>query len=76
MAEILRAEWFDINNKDKDKLCSWLHGVFFPDLQSQNGVNWLAHYDIVPHPETPYIKGAPEKKEVKDQGSRIINSFH
>ena len=58
MAEILRAEWFDINNKKKDKLCSWLHGVFFPDLQSQNGVNWVAHYDIVPHPETRYIKGA------------------
>jgi hypothetical protein len=66
MAEILRAEWFDINNKDKDKLCSWLHGVFFPDLQFQNGVNWVAHYDIVPHPETRYIKGAPARKEVKD----------
>ena len=66
MAEILRAEWFDINNNDKDKLCSWLHGVFFPDFQSQNGVNWVAHYDIVPHPETRYIKGAPAKKEVKD----------
>lgn len=66
MAEILRAEWFDINNKDKDKLCSWLHGIFFPDLHSKNGVNWVAHYDIVPHPETRYIKGAPAKKEVKD----------
>jgi hypothetical protein len=66
MAEILRAEWFDIKNKDKDKLCSWLHGIFFPDLHSKNGVNWVAHYDIVPHPETRYIKDAPAKKEVKD----------
>ena len=66
MAEILRAEWFNINSEVKNKLCSWLHGVFFPDLQSQNGVNWVAHYDIVPHPETRYIEGAPAKKEVEN----------
>ena len=66
MVEILRAEWFDIDNEDKNKLCSWLHENFFPELQSQNGVNWVAHYEIVPHPETPYIKSAPLKKEIKD----------
>ncbi len=66
MAEILRTEWFDINNEDKDKLCNWLHDVFFPYLQTKNGVNWVAHYDIVSHPETPYIEGAPLKKEVKN----------
>jgi len=66
MGEILRAEWFDINSEVKNKLCNWLHGIFFPDLHSQTGVNWVAHYDIVPHPQTHYIKGAPAKKEVKD----------
>ena len=80
MAEILRAEWFDINSKGKDKLYNWLHKVFFPVLQSQNGVNWVAHYDIVPHPEIPYIKGAPLKKEVNDplipsgQGNVVLTS--
>ena len=66
MSEVLRAEWFDINSEVKKKLFSWLHEVFFPNLQSLNGVNWVAHYDIVPHPKTYYIKGAPAKKEVED----------
>lgn len=66
LAEVFRAEWFDISCEDKDKLWSWLHNFFFPNLQCQNGVNWVAHYDIVPHPKKPYIKGAPLKKEVNN----------
>ena len=66
MAEVLRAEWFDILSRDKEKLWSWFHEIFFPNLKSQNGVNWVAHYDIVPHPDRPYITDAPFKKETKD----------
>ena len=66
MPEILRAEWFDIQPDNKDKLWQWLHSFFLNCIQSQSGINWVAHYEIVPHPKTPYIKGAPEKKETKD----------
>ncbi len=66
MSEILRAEWFDIRRENKDKLWKWLHETFLKNLQSQSGINWVAHYEIVPHPPTPYIKGAPLKKETKD----------
>ena len=66
MSEILRVEWFDIHIENKAKLWRWLHDFFLSSLQSQTGVNWVAHYEIVPHPTTPYIKGAPLKKEIKD----------
>jgi len=66
LSEILRVEWFDIHIENKAKLWWWLHDFFLNSLQSQTGVNWVAHYEIVPHPTTPYIKGAPLKKEIKD----------
>ena len=66
MSEVLRAEWFDISPENKDKLWQWLHEFFLEYLQTQSGISWVAHYEIVPHPTTPYIKGAPLKKETKD----------
>ena len=66
LPEILRAEWFDIHRENKVRLWQWLHGFFLNSLQSQSGINWVAHYEIVPHPITQYIEGAPQKKETKN----------
>ncbi len=66
MPEILRAEWFDIRRENKDQLWQWLHSFFLKCILSQSGINWVAHYEIVPHPKTPYIRGAPPKKETKN----------
>ena len=65
MSEIFRVEWFDIRNENRNRLYKWLHEFFLKYLQSQSGINWVAHYEIVPHPQTPYIKNAPPKKEIK-----------
>ena len=66
LSEILRVEWFDVHRENKDKQWRWLHEFLLSSLQSQTGVNWLAHYKIVPLPTTPYVGGAPVKKEIKD----------
>ena len=42
-----------------------MHDEFLPALQSTQGVAWVGHYDIVEHPDRPYIEGAPIKKETR-----------
>ena len=63
MAEVLRADWFDLEENQKDEFWSWLHRTFLPALQSASGVAWVGHYDIIEQPDRPYIEGAPQKVE-------------
>lgn len=66
MGEVLRADWFDLADEDRDKHWAWLHDEFLPALKTAQGVTWVGHYDIIPHPDRPYIEGAPTKKETDD----------
>ena len=66
MSEVLRADWFDLADDNKDAFWAWLHETFLPALQSASGVGWVGHYDIVEQPDRPYIEGAPKKMETDD----------
>ncbi len=66
MGEVLRADWFDLSDDERDTHFEWLHGEFLPSLTATQGVAWVGHYDIVAHPDRPYIEGAPTKKETTD----------
>lgn len=67
MGEVLRADWFDLAD-DNEEHRAWLHGEFLPALQAASGVAWVGHYDIIAHPDRPYIEGAPTRKETTDAG--------
>ena len=66
MGEVLMAEWFDIADEARDGTWEWMHNSYLPELQSVQGVAWVGHYDIVAHPDRPYIEGAPARKETQD----------
>jgi len=66
MGEVLRADWFDLADGERDTHWAWLHGEFLPALKAAQGVAWVGHYDIIPHPDRPYIEGAPTKKETTE----------
>ena len=66
MGEVLRAEWFDLADGARDDAWAWLHGEYLPAVQPAPGVAWVGHYEIVPHPDKPYIDGAPTKSETGD----------
>lgn len=66
MGETIRADWFDIVDADRDAHITWLHGEFLPTLQSKPGVAWVGHFEIIKHPNRPYIEGGPEKQETSD----------
>ena len=63
MGEVFRADWFDLAENDRGAHWAWLHGEFLPALQSASGVAWVGHYDIIAHPDRPYIEGAPTRQE-------------
>ncbi len=66
MSEVLRAEWFDLPENNRNEVWDWLHSTYLPALQASQGISWVGHYDIVAHPDRPYIDGAPKKQETKD----------
>lgn len=66
MGEVLRADWFDLADAERDTHRAWLHARFLPTLQSAPGIAWVGHYDIIAHPDRPYIEGAPMKQETTD----------
>ncbi len=66
MSEVLRADWFDLSDDDREAHLTWLHGVFLPALQAASGISWVGHYEIIAHPDRPYIPGAPSRRETTD----------
>ena len=66
MTEVLKAEWFDLNDDNQKDVWQWMHESYLPALQSAQGVSWVGHYDIVELPDRPYIDGAPGKKVTQD----------
>ncbi|WP_146589686.1 hypothetical protein [Puniceibacterium confluentis] len=66
MSEVIKAEWFDLDEVSCAETRLWLHGVYFPAVKATPGVAWIGHYDIVELPDTPYIAGAPRRRETTD----------
>ncbi|WP_420328828.1 hypothetical protein [Mameliella sp.] len=66
MGEVIKADWFDLDNSSSVAIRSWLHDSYLPQVQSVPGVAWTAHYEIVEIPDKPYIAGAPQRRETTD----------
>ncbi len=66
MGEVIKAEWFDLDEDSKSDTVSWLHDTYLPAMQSCAGVGWVGHYEIVDIPKSGFIKGAPERCETTD----------
>lgn len=66
MSEVIKVEWFDLDEGTGADTRAWLHNDYLPAVQASAGVGWVAHYDIVKSPSKGYIDGAPEKKETTD----------
>ena len=66
MSEVIKAEWFDLDDTDRAATLDWLHQTYLPAVQSASGVGWVGHYGVVQSPAKRYIKDAPEKVETTD----------
>lgn len=66
MAEILKAERFDLEGGSRTDTLQWLHNTYLPAVQASSGVGWVGHYEIVKSPSKHCVEGAPEKVETTD----------
>jgi hypothetical protein len=44
----IKAEWYDIDDSDREGFLSWLHGHHLPALQARPGHIWIGHYNRAP----------------------------
>lgn len=53
MDTAIKAEWYDIDDKDREGFLAWLHGRHLPALQSRPGHIWIGHYNRAPSSGVP-----------------------
>ena len=46
MDQGIRAVWYDLAEKSKDKYLSWLHDTYLPEVLQRPGIMWAAHYEV------------------------------
>ena len=66
MDTAIKAEWYDLDDADRDSFLAWLHGQHLPALQARPGHIWVGHYARAPQTGTSNPPGYPERVEVDD----------
>ena len=62
----IKAEWYDLEDSDREGFLAWLHGQHLPALQAQPGHIWIGHYARAPKTGTEHGGGRPPRIETDD----------
>ena len=68
MDTAIRAEWYDLEDTDRDGFLDWFHGDYLPALQARPGVAWVGHYDRAPVKGSDLAAGSPPRVVTDDPG--------
>jgi len=66
MDTAIKAEWYDLDNADREPFLAWLHERHLPALQARPGFIWIGHYDRAPQTGTSNPPGYPVRVEIDD----------
>ena len=66
MDTAIKAEWYDLDDADRDGFLSWLHGRHLPALQAQPGPIWIGHYNRAPQHGRSNPPGYPARVDTTD----------
>lgn len=76
MDTAIKAEWYDVDNADRDGFLDWLHGQHLPALQAQPGHIWIGHYNRAAQTGVDLGDGRPPRVETDDpdvpRGSQFL----
>ncbi|MDA0240516.1 MAG: hypothetical protein O3A84_10885 [Proteobacteria bacterium] len=76
MDTAIKAEWYDVDDADRESYLDWLHGRHLPALQSRPGYSWVGHYDRAPDTGRERKAGQPPRVETDDpnvgKGSQFL----
>ena len=75
MTDVIRAEWYDVEEAEEAEFLSRLHSEFLPRVRSLAGVAWVGHYRIAPKAANG-TTDAPTRHETSDptvpKGSQFV----
>ena len=57
MDTAIKAEWYDLEDADREGFLAWLHGRHLPALQARPGPIWIGHYNRAPKSDKPLPPG-------------------
>jgi hypothetical protein len=66
MDTAIKAEWYDLDDKDRDGFLAWLHGKHLPAEQAKPGHIWIGHYDRAVQTGKSRPPGHPPRIETDD----------
>jgi hypothetical protein len=66
MDRAIKAEWYDVEDSDREGFLAWLHGEHLPTLQAQPGHIWVGHYNRAPQTGADVGDGRPARVETDD----------
>ena len=64
MDRAIKAEWYDLDDVDREAFLAWCHGEYCPQLQARPGHIWVGHYNR--GPRKPPRPGAHQVKYTDD----------
>jgi hypothetical protein len=66
MDTAIKAEWYDLDDADREYFLAWLHGHHLPALQARPGHIWIGHYNRAPQHGKSNPPGYPARVETDD----------
>lgn len=76
MDTAIKAEWYDVEDADRDEFLGWLHEEHLPAVQAMPGHLWVGHYERAPATGRSRDPAAPPRVEVDDpavpRGSQFL----
>lgn len=75
MDTAIKAEWYDLEDADRDGFLDWLQGDYLPRLQSRPGVIWVGLYDRAPVLGTGLAAGSPPRVVTDDPGVPLGSQY-
>ena len=66
MDTAIKAEWYDLENADREGFLAWLHGHHLPALQARPGNIWIGHYNRAPQHGKSNPPGHPPRVDTTD----------
>jgi hypothetical protein len=66
MDTAIKAEWYDLDDADRQAFLAWLHAEHLPKLKAQPGPIWIGHYDRAPQTGSSNPPGYPTRVDTDD----------
>jgi len=66
MDTAIKAEWYDLDDADREAFLAWLHDKHLPALQARPGPIWIGHYNRAPKSNRPLPAGYPARVDTSD----------